>query len=175
VGTTSAMVAFSQPVRDDNPPTKRKRTINPRLLNDNNVSSDAIKRRKLEALKSNLAMGQASSGSSSTQQASVAATSSTNTVEDLSFPTPSVPPSTRQASVEIVDDDEDHLRRNAGAPKNPDTILESVDDDDDMDFTPLVSRKDQAAKKKQTEVVEESTEKEPSKKETDNEELGKLN
>lgn len=167
------MVAFSKPVQDGNPPTKRKRTINPKLLDDDNMSSDAIKRRKLEAVKS--AMGQASSGSSS--QPSVAATtSSTNTMGDFSLTTPSVPPSTHQASVEIVDD-EDQFHPNVGAPKNPDTILESVDDDDDdnMDFTPLVPRKDRAAKKKQTEIVEETTEKEASKKETDEEELGKLN
>jgi len=166
------MVAFSKPVQDGNPPTKRKRIINPRLLDDDNMSSDAIKRRKLEVVKS--AMGQASSGSSS--QPSVAATtSSTNTVGDFSSTTPSVLPSTCQASVEIVDDDEDHFRCNAGAPKNLDTILESVDDDDNMDFTHHVPRKDRAAKKKQTEFVEGSTEKEPRKKETDDEELGKLN
>jgi hypothetical protein len=79
-------------------------------------------------------------------------------VEDLSLPTSLVPPSTRQASVEIIEDDNDHYRHSTGAPKNLDTILESVDDNNNMYFTPLVARKDWAAKKRQSEVAEESME-----------------
>ncbi len=171
----SAMVVFSKPVQDGDLdlPTKRKRTINPKLLHNDNMSSDAVKRQKLEALKFNQTLGPLASSS----QSIAATTSSTDTGAHLSLTAPSAPstsaPSTCQASVKIVDDD-DHFRPNAGTPKNPDTILESVHYDDDTDFTPLVARK-REAKKKQTEVVDESLDKEPGKKETDDEELGKLN
>ena len=39
--------------------------------------------------------------------------------------------SSRQASVEAVDDPEDRVRRNAGHPKDPNTILEATDDEED--------------------------------------------
>jgi len=97
----------------------------------------------------------------------------TNTPAHFST-TASSAPSTHQASIDILDDDENHFRHNAGTPKNPDTILESVEDDDN-DFTSLVTKKDQHAKKKTAEVVEGSPEIESSKKETDEEELGMLN
>lgn len=171
----SAMVVFSKPVQDGDLdlPTKRKRTTNPKLLDNDNMSRDAVKRRKIEALKFNQTLGPLASSS----QSIAATTSSTNTGAHLSSTAPSAPstsaPSTRQASVEIVDND-DHFHPNTGTPKNPDTILESVHYDDDTDFTPLVARK-RETKKKQTEVVDKSSDKEPGKKETDDEELGKLN
>ena len=168
------MVAFSKPIQDGDLdlPTKRKRTINPKLLDNDNMSSDAVKRRKLEALKFNQTSGPLASSS----QSIAATTSSPETGAHLSSTAPSAPstsaPSTHQASVEIVEDDDDHFRPNAGIPKNPETILESVHDD--MEFTPPVARK-REAKKKQTGVVDESSDKEPGKKETDDKELGKLN
>jgi hypothetical protein len=170
------MVAFSKPIQDGDLDlrTKRKRTINPKLLDNDNMSSDAVKRRKLEALKFNQTSGPLASSS----QSIAATTSSPEPGAHLSSTAPSAPstsaPSTRQASVETVEDDHDHFRPNAGTPKNPETILESVHDDDDTEFTPLVARK-REAKKKQTGVVDESSDKEPGKKETDDEELGKLN
>ncbi len=174
----SAMVAFSKLVQDGDLdlPTKRKRTINPKLLDNDNMSSDAVKHQKLEALKFNQTLGPLASSS----QSIVATTSSTDTGAHLSSTAPLTAPSASstsapsicQASVEIVDDDDNHFCPNAGTPKNPDTILESVHDN--MDFTPLVARK-REAKKKQTEVVDESSDKEPGKKETDDEELSKLN
>ena len=36
-----------------------------------------------------------------------------------------------QASVEVIDDDEDHVCRNAGPPKNVNSILEATDDESD--------------------------------------------
>jgi hypothetical protein len=88
--------------------------------------------------------------------------------------TASSAPSTRQASVDVLDNDENNFWHNAGTPKNPDTILESVKDDDN-DFTPLVTKKDQHVKKKTAEIVKGGSEMESSKKETDEEELGMLN
>lgn len=98
---------------------KRKRTINPRILDDNNMSSDAIKRRKLEALKSTSQSTSQSQHEIGTSHASQPATQSTG----------------RQASVETVHDDEDTACRNAGSPKNSSTILESANDDDDTSGT----------------------------------------
>jgi hypothetical protein len=42
--------------------------------------------------------------------------------------------SSRQASVEAVDDPEDHIRRNVGRPKNPKSILEATDDEEDAEL-----------------------------------------
>jgi len=84
---------------------KRKRTTNPKLLDDNNMSLEAIKRRKLE--------------SSTVPAASTSKSSSAKP--------------NRQASVEAIADEDDMRGRNAGHPKNPRLILESVDDDDDDD------------------------------------------
>jgi hypothetical protein len=39
--------------------------------------------------------------------------------------------SIHQASVEVIDDEEDHVRHNAGHPKNPHSILEGTDDESD--------------------------------------------
>jgi len=39
----------------------------------------------------------------------------------------------RQASVEAIDDEEDHVHHNAGPPKNPKSILEGTDDEPDED------------------------------------------
>ena len=155
-------------------PTKRKRTINPKLLNNDNMSSDAVKRQKLEALKLNQTLGPLASSS----QSIAATTSLTDTGAHLSLIAPSASstsaPSTCQASIKIIDNDTDHFHPNEETPKNLDAILESIHDNDDTDFTPLVARK-QEAKNKQTEVVDKSSDKVPSKKETNDEELGKLN
>jgi len=99
-------------------PTKRKCTINPKLLDDDNVSSDTVKRRKVEALKS-----------TTRAQISTSATSQSSSRPQSSQPTTQSKPSSRQASVEAVHDDNDTTCHNAGIPRNPSTILESVDDE----------------------------------------------
>ena len=82
---------------NNNLPTKRKRTLNPKLTSEDNVHQDAVKRR--QALQSHTKTSGATGHSS------------------------------RRASVEVVDDPEDHVLRNAGRPKNPNSILESTDDE----------------------------------------------
>ncbi len=111
--------------------SKRKRTINPKLLDDDNVSHDAIKRRKLEALKSGLRT------QISTSQ------SSNNTSQKSS--------TSRHASVEAVVDDEINDRHNAGSPKNPNTILELADDDDEIRVTDAKRTAEEKRKEEETE------------------------
>ena len=77
-------------------PTKRKRTINPRLLDDNNVSTDAIECRKVVASTSVTQPGQSSNDT----------TSSTRVA----------PSTSRQASVEAVDDDDARYCNAGDAP-----------------------------------------------------------
>ena len=92
-------------------PIKRLRTTNPKLLDDDNVSTDAIKRRKIMASKSDT--------QPSTQSSNNASTST------------QVTPS-QQASVEAVDDD-GAACHNAGSPKSANTILKSVDDEGEVE------------------------------------------
>jgi hypothetical protein len=81
---------------ENNLPSKRKRTLNPKLISEDNVHEDAVKRRQAQFH------------------------SKTPGTTSLS---------SRQASVEAVDEPEDHIRRNAGHPKNPNSILEGTDDE----------------------------------------------
>jgi len=137
-------------------PIKRKRTVNPRLLDDDNMSSDAIKRRRTEALKS---VTQTQIGTSQLE--------SSNNVNSTTSSTPQPKPSTSQrTSVEEVHDEDDVRVRNAGSPKNPNTILESAEDsEDDIYVTQLEARDTAREKRKEIET-------EP--KETDEDELSKL-
>ena len=126
---------------------KRKRTTNPKLLDDNNMSLEAIKRRKLE--------------SSTVPAASTSKSSSAKP--------------NRQASVEAIADEDDMRGRNAGHPKNPRLILESVDDNNnDDESTHPAPKKTQTQKKKthhRDEKKAESCEEENQKDESDDEEL----
>jgi hypothetical protein len=95
-------VTSDEPTRSDKSPTSEPTvaltcTINPKLLDEDNVSTDALKRRKLTASKS--------------------VTQSTQSSNDTS-PSARVTPSTsQQASIEVVDDDDDAGGHNAGAQK----------------------------------------------------------
>lgn len=112
---------------------KRKQTVNPKLLDNDNMSIDAIKRRKVEATKT------------TTQ-------------------TQPKPSTNRQVSIEVVNDVDDIICRNAGITTNPNTILESANDDDNN----IYAAPSQAAE--QPERKEAETEEEPE--ETDEDELG---
>jgi hypothetical protein len=103
-------------------PAKRKCTTNPKLLDDDNVSQDAIKRRKKES--------------------EVASSSKTNLSRT----------STCQASVETVADEDDITCRNAGQPKNRNVIIESTDDEDETYSQPATeapTEKDNLAESEQ--------------------------
>lgn len=129
---------------------KRKRTVNPRLLDDDNMSSDAIKRRKLAALKSSSRTQHEISGVSTSQPTTQSTTQSTS----------------RRASVETVHDDEDTACHNAGSPKNSSTILESANDDDDISGTQLGETDGLRVDRQEPETEEQA--------ETDEDELSKL-
>ena len=85
-------------------PHKRKCTLNSKLLSEDNVHHDAVKHRKL--------MAQSTSSQSTQPTARL------------------MPTRTRSASVEVVDDQDNLHRYNAGTPQDPNTILESVYDDE---------------------------------------------
>jgi hypothetical protein len=136
-------------------PTKRKRTINPKLLDDDNVSSDAVKRRKVEALKS----------TTRAQISGTSATSQFSSRPQSSQPTTQSKPSSRQASVEAVHDDNNTTCHNAGIPRNPSTILESVDDDNNDMYVAQHATGAQRVGGEETEPEEQA--------ETDDDELGK--
>src|SRR5258705_4035836 len=118
-------------------PDKRKRKVNPKLLDNDNMSIDAIKRRKVEA---------------------------TKTVKQPQ--TKQKPSTSRRVSVEVVEDD-DIGCHNAGTPTNPNTILESANDDDD-DGIYVTASAGQAAERAKTKEAETEEELE----ETDEDELG---
>ncbi len=130
-------------------PAKRKRTTNPKLLDSDNISLDAIKRRKVEASKFSTHSTTGASKSSSVQLSE----------------------SSRQASVETVADKDDISRRNARRPKNPNVILESTEDEDDEYETPPNAPKTGTHKKQTTDVGIDNCEREES--DDDEEELGK--
>jgi hypothetical protein len=81
-----------------------------------------------------------------------------------------IQPSTSQrASVEAVDDDDVQDRHNAGSLKNANTILESVDNDDNngIDVTQLKGKNAEGTERKDTDMEDEPEE-------TDEDELSKL-
>jgi len=123
--------------------------VNPRLLDDDNMSSDAIKRRKIEASKSTARIQMTS-----------------QSLHGSSPATQPKPTTARQASVEAVHDDDNSTCHNAGSPKNPSTILESIYDDEDIYVTQPAMDADQVA-----ETEEPAETKEPA--ETNEEELSK--
>ena len=96
-------------------PGKRKGITNPKLLDGNNMSLDAIRQRKLES--SSLPAASTSNLETTVSAQSSRASSSTN-------------PS-RQASVEDIADEDDVVHLNVRQPKNSRFILESTDDEDE--------------------------------------------
>jgi hypothetical protein len=132
-------------------PAKRKHTTNPKLLDDDNVSQDAIKRRRMEV--------------------SIASTSNLNTASSSNNNLSQT--STRQASVEAVADKDDTTCHNAGPPKNRNIIIESTDEEDETHSQPTAkkapTKKDNLAKSEQDTCDDNSP-----KEELDDEELGKL-
>jgi hypothetical protein len=139
-------------------PAKWRHTTNPRFLDDDNISPDAIKRRKLEASKSS-------------NLESILSAKSSKISSEISRK------SSCQASVESIADDSDYSRNNAGPPKNPRLILESSEEEDNNDTHPP-AKKTQMPKPKPTNLVQRESmvdlnEGEKLKDESDNEELGK--
>jgi len=135
----------------------RKRTLNPKLLDENNLSRDAVKKRKHLA----------------DQLQSATAPSQANIAEGLSQPQKPAQfgksIGRRQPTVEVIRDQDETTRYNAGQPKNSNFILEAADGSDDD--VPSILRDSPSP------VAEGNTspnkEEEPSK-ETDEEELGQL-
>jgi hypothetical protein len=125
--------------------------MNPKLLDTDNISLDAIKRRKLEL------------SNSSTQSSITTGTSKSSSVQ-LSVSGSSMKHS-HQAS-ETVADKDDTSHRNAGQPKDP----EATEDKDDEIMTPVTPPKSSKTGT-QTNSDEENCEKEGS--DNDEEELGK--
>jgi hypothetical protein len=145
---------------ESNLPAKRKRTTNPKLLDDDNMSLDAIKRRKMETAKSS------SLTTASTSKSSLDTLSSGQSSKTKSR-------ASRQASVEVITDEDDTCS-NAGPPKDPNRILESTDEEDEEEEeTRPVAKKATAQKTKKTNPAEGEGQKEKSKEESDEEELGK--
>lgn len=135
----------------------RKRTLNPKLLDENNLSRDAVKKRKLLA----------------DQLQSATASSQANIAEGLSQPQKPAQfgksTGRHQPTVEVIRDQDETTCYNAGQPKNSNFILEAADGSDDD--VPSILRDSPSP------VAEGNTspnkEEEPSK-ETDEEELGQL-
>ena len=140
------------PYGDSDLPAKRKRTTNPKLLDDDNVSQDAIKCQKMQATSSLMI---ASTSNPDTASSSKQKSSRTSC----------------QASVETVVDENDITCHNAEQPKNPNVIIESTDEEDETYFQPTAkkapTKKDNLAKSKQDTCDDNSP-----KEELDDEELG---
>ena len=167
---------------ENNLPSKRKRTLNPKLTSEDNVHEDAVKRRKAQSQTKT-----PGTTSHSSRQASVEAVDdledhirrnaghpkNPNLEETDDEPLDAAGQhsvkrqkhwthshnktmhtaghSSRQASVEAVDDPEDHIRRNAGHPKNPNSILEGTDDEEDKGYQHALKRR--KAKSRHTRTV----------------------
>lgn len=140
------MVSFSKPAAEvEEPsqsaiPAKRKRVLNPKLTSEDNVSADAIKRRKHEA-STNPGPKTTQKKNTSARQTSLAFTpaQASHTAPTLASQkasqSKSIPRNNWQASVEEADDDEvDPIHRHAGPPKNPNAIIEAANGSDDMDI-----------------------------------------
>ena len=82
--------------------------VNPRLLDDDNVSSDAIKYHKVEAMKS-------------TTQTQTSATSQSLSTLQLQPTIQSEPSTSQQASVEAIHNKDDITCHNAERPQNQNT------------------------------------------------------
>jgi len=168
-------------------PSKRKRTLNPKLTSEDNVHKDAVKRQKSQF--QTKTPGTPGTTSHSGRQASVEAVddpkdhicrnaghpknpnlileetddkpldaASQNSVKHQKHWTHShtktmhtAGHSSRQASVEAIDDPEDHIRRNAGHPNNPNSILEETDDEEDKRYQHALKRR--KAKLRHTKTV----------------------
>jgi len=151
-------------VRDQDTLGKRKRTMNPKLLDVDNMSEEAIKHRTLAASKSSHINHPP--GEPPGSKASTSASSLNNRPAQSPFINSSKA-SSRQASVENLDDKDDIICHNAGRPKNSKHILESTDDEDDI-------QQDQAPGPEQKKRQKKSTTPEADEKqESDGEELGK--
>jgi hypothetical protein len=131
-------------------PAKRKRTLNSKLATEDNVHQDAVKRRKFQTAQQKTGIPTQNSQTSKQQNSS------------------------RQVSVEEVNDKDNHVRH-AGPPKNPNAILEQSDSsDDEIEYvsrtvTPVPANdadgEEEGASEKSEEELQE---------ETDEQELGNL-
>ena len=113
-------------------------------------TSDAIKRCRIEGLKS---VTQTQIGTSQLE-------SSNKSVNSTTSSTPQPKPSTtsQRTSVEEVHDEDNVRVHNAGSPKNPNTILESAEDsEDDICDTQLEARDTVREKRKEIETEPEET------------------
>ena len=149
------MAPFKPADLDSSLLAKRKQTINPKLLNDDNMSLDAIKQWKMalssSALPPSLLATSTSKSSNLYSKTSPQSSKSSST-------TPS-----QQASIETVANEDDMSCRNAGWPKNLRFILKSMDDDDDddddgEDSTHLARKKTHAHQTKTPNHVEKEAE-----------------
>lgn len=147
------MPAFSKPVQpgpsDLGLPAKRKRTLNPKLTDDNNVHADAVKKRRLQH-----------EGSGKPTKQTTAQKKKKSSIQ------PSVNVN-RSPSIEEVEDEDTPLQRNAGPPKNPNAIIEHTDEEEDEDAPPPVTVYDQNNDEELEEEAEETV-----KEETAEQELG---
>ena len=109
------------PYSNSDLPEKRKRTTNPKLLDDDNVSQDAIKRRKMEASSSKNNLSRTPS-----RQPSVEAVAD----EDDTTCRNAGPPKNRNVIIESTDkEDETYSQPTAKkAPTKKDNLAESEQD-----------------------------------------------
>jgi hypothetical protein len=155
------MPAFSKPV----PPSAaveitqtRKRTINPKLLSEDNVHADAVKRRKLEQAKSG---NPTMSGMTDSQPRN--ATLLAKKSKATPTPKPKPKPISREPSAEDTAEDI-YMSVNAGHPKKPNANLETTDgtnvidlEDDDPEILVV---DDDSEEEEEVNVQEETDEQE---------------
>jgi len=138
------------PYSDPDLQAKQKRTINPRLLNEDNISKDAIKCRKMEVTSSSLTISNPDTALSSKKKLSRT--------------------SAPQASVETVADEDDITCHKAGQPKNRNVIIESTEDEGEIYQPTKAATKNNHPAKSEPDNCDDNNPKE----ELDDEELGEL-
>jgi hypothetical protein len=115
------MATFSKPAESSSSepklPTKRKRTLTSKITDEDNVHEDAIMRRKLAQL---------------TQPAPPTTSGTKPPKAKASQPLTKLPDC--QPSVEAVEEEDDDTYQNADQPRNPNAILEEVEDGSEGGF-----------------------------------------
>ena len=139
------MASFSKPAQgqDTQLPAKRKRTLAPKITDQDNIDKDAVKRRKQAQ------PAQPKNVAKPTESTHTTASTSKSQQQSARGP------SNRQPSVEEIDDDEANPHHNAGPPRNPNAILERSDGSDDPDETDKECEREDEGSALQEETDEE--------------------
>jgi hypothetical protein len=116
----------------DEPCPPRKHVPNSQILNEDNVDNTSVKKQKLHKATEATLLADASKSKNVQKKKAHMSANTNNLMKSVGITSKS----SRQPSVEDVDDVDDDMPLNGGSPKDPNAILEANDgrDDDSMDI-----------------------------------------